>query len=112
VLTGIANDYGYDHVFSRQVRGLGRPGDVLVAISTSGRSPNVLAALDAARSAGLITVGFSSASAGVMAGRCDHLLRVPSDTTALVQQVHIAVAHCLCQMVEQTALAKTKNQNR
>jgi len=105
VLTAAGNDYGYDQVFSRQVRGLGRRGDVFLAISTSGNSPNILAALEAARAAGLVTAGFGGASGGRMAPFCDVLLRVPSATTAIIQQVHITAAHILCAKVEKLVAA-------
>jgi D-sedoheptulose 7-phosphate isomerase len=100
VLTAVGNDYGYEHVFSRQVRGLGRPGDVLLGISTSGRSPNVLAALEAARTMDMVTVGFTGTGDNAMAPLCDHLLRAPSASTPLIQQVHITAAHIVCQIVE------------
>jgi D-sedoheptulose 7-phosphate isomerase len=101
VLTAIGNDYGYEHTFSRQVMGLGRPGDVLVGISTSGRSPNVLAALKVAREGGLVTVGFTGERDGTMDELCDLLLRAPSPSTPLIQQVHITAAHLVCQLVEE-----------
>lgn len=100
VLTAIGNDYGYEQVFERQVRGLGAAGDVLIAISTSGRSPNVLRALDAARGQGVVTVGFTGAAGGEMAARCDLLLSAPSDKTPVIQQIHITAAHILCGLVE------------
>jgi D-sedoheptulose 7-phosphate isomerase len=100
ILTAIGNDYGYDQVFARQVRGLGRSGDVFVGISTSGRSPNVLEALTAAREIGVTTVGFSGLSGGTMVSFCDHLLRVPSDRTPMIQQIHITAAHIICGLVE------------
>ncbi len=101
VLTAIGNDYGFEQTFARQVRGLGRPGDVFIAISTSGRSANVLAALTAAREAGLITIGFTgTASGGAMAPLCDHCLAAPSAETPLIQQIHIVAAHAICGLVE------------
>jgi D-sedoheptulose 7-phosphate isomerase len=100
VLTAVGNDYGFEQVFERQVRGLGRPGDVFVAISTSGRSPNVLLALKAARDMGVVTVGFTGAAGGTMRTLCDLVLAAPSDETALIQQVHITAAHAICGMVE------------
>lgn len=101
VLTAIGNDYGFDHLFERQVRGLGRTGDVFIGISTSGRSPNVINALKAARDTGLIVVGFTG-TAGVAAMKplCDVMLAAPSDETALIQQVHITAAHAICDLVE------------
>jgi D-sedoheptulose 7-phosphate isomerase len=101
VLTAIGNDYGFDHVFERQVRGLGKEGDVLVAISTSGRSRNVLAALRAAREIKVTTVGFTGKNPGEMAALCDHCLCAPSDETAIVQQIHMVAGHAICGLVEQ-----------
>jgi D-sedoheptulose 7-phosphate isomerase len=102
VLTAVGNDYGYDQVFGRQVRGLGRHGDVFIAISTSGKSPNVIAALKAARALGVVTVGFTGTAPGaaVMRPLCDHLLAAPSDDTPLIQQLHITAAHAICEIVE------------
>jgi D-sedoheptulose 7-phosphate isomerase len=100
VLTAIGNDYGFEHVFERQVRGLGRKGDVFIAISTSGRSPNIIAALKAARERELITVGFTGAGGLAMKPWCDVLLAAPSEETALIQQVHITAAHAICDLVE------------
>jgi D-sedoheptulose 7-phosphate isomerase len=102
VLTAIGNDYGFEHVFERQVRGLGRAGDVFIAISTSGRSPNVLAALQAARKMGIITVGFSGEGERQLAEHCDHFLAAPADETTLIQQIHIVAAHAICGLVERT----------
>src|SRR5437660_2262477 len=93
VLTAIGNDYGYERVFERQVLGLGRPGDVLIGISTSGRSPNILRAIDAARRKGLTVVGFTGRMGGEMASRCDLCLCAPADTTPLIQQIHITAGH-------------------
>jgi len=101
VMTAIGNDYGYEHLFERQVRGLGRPGDVFVAISTSGNSPNVLHALDAARAVGLVTIGFTGRSGGKMVERCDICLRAPSNDTPLIQQLHITAGHIVCGLVEE-----------
>ena len=100
VLTAIGNDYGFEHVFARQVSGLGRKGDAFLALSTSGRSPNVLAGLRAARANGIATVGFTGASGGEMRPLCDLILAAPSDETALIQQIHITAAHAICGLVE------------
>ena len=100
VLTAIGNDYGFDRVFERQVRGLGRPGDVFIAISTSGRSPNIIAALQAARSIGVTTIGFSGSAARDMKVFCDHYLAAPANETPLIQQIHIVAAHAICGLVE------------
>src|SRR5579885_2703989 len=99
-LTAIGNDYGYEHVFSRQVLGLGRDGDALIAISTSGRSPNVLRAVEAARQRRMAVIGFTGRSGGDMAALCDLCLRAPADSTPLVQQLHITAAHIICGLVE------------
>ncbi len=105
VLTAIGNDYGFEHVFERQVRGLGRPGDVFLAISTSGRSPSVLGALQTARDLGLVTVGFSGAAETPMRALCRHFLAVASQETAIVQQIHMVAGHAICALVER-ALAQ------
>ena len=101
VLTAIGNDYGYDRLFERQIRGLGCPGDVFMAISTSGRSPNILRAIDAAREKQIITVGFTGRTGGEMPLRCDLCLRAPSDSTPLIQQIHITAGHIICGLVEE-----------
>jgi D-sedoheptulose 7-phosphate isomerase len=104
VLTAVGNDYGFEHAFERQVRGLGRPGDVFLAISTSGRSPNVLLALKAARELGLVSIGFSGAEDSEMRGLCQHFLAAPSRETAIVQQIHIVAGHAICALVERAML--------
>jgi D-sedoheptulose 7-phosphate isomerase len=101
-LTAIANDYGVERMFARQVEGLGTRGDVLLALSTSGRSPNILAALRTARQCGLVTVGFTGTRGEAMRADCDHLLVAPSDDTPIVQQIHLTLAHGICDEVEQT----------
>jgi D-sedoheptulose 7-phosphate isomerase len=109
VLTAIGNDYGFEHTFERQVRGLGRPGDVFIAISTSGRSPNVIAALQAAREGGLATISFTgSAGARLMVPLCEHCLAAPAEETALIQQIHIVAAHAICGLVESSLFRKPK----
>jgi D-sedoheptulose 7-phosphate isomerase len=105
-LTAISNDYGFEQVFARQVAGLGRRGDILLALSTSGRSPNILAALQAAREHGLVTVGFTGSNGAAMAAVCDHLLVAPTDDTPVIQQIHLAVAHGICDEVEQALMQK------
>lgn len=100
VLTATGNDYGFEHVFERQVQGLGRRGDVLLGISTSGRSPNVLRAFAAARERGLATLGFTGALGDAMAPCCDLVLKAPSADTAIIQQIHIVAAHIVCALVE------------
>jgi D-sedoheptulose 7-phosphate isomerase len=100
VLTAIGNDYGYEHVFARQIQGIGRAGDVLIAISTSGRSKNILNALHAARAIGILAVGFTGRSGGELPPLCDLCLCVPSDMTPLIQQLHITAGHIVCGLVE------------
>ncbi|HUC72197.1 MAG TPA: SIS domain-containing protein, partial [Stellaceae bacterium] len=101
VLTAIGNDYGFDRVFERQIRGLGNAGDVFVALSTSGRSPNILRAIDAARDKRLAVVGLTGRTGGEMRRRCDICLHAPSDSTTLIQQLHIIAGHIICGLVEE-----------
>ena len=101
-LTAIANDYGFEHVFARQVEGLGQRGDVFIGMTTSGRSPNVLAALKVARARGLVTVGMTGSAGTAMAAHCDHLLAAPSAETAIIQQIHLLAGHAICDEVEHT----------
>jgi D-sedoheptulose 7-phosphate isomerase len=106
-LTSIANDYGFEQVFSRQVEGLGRRGDVLLALSTSGKSPNILAALRLARERGVVTAGFTGTKGENLRALCDHLLVAPTDDTPVVQQIYLAVAHGICDEIEQTMMRET-----
>lgn len=99
-LTCIGNDYGFDHVFERQVRALGRPGDALVLISTSGRSANLLRAAEAARAAGIATVGLLGRDGGPLRALCDDAVVVPSSVTARIQEAHIFIGHCWCAQIE------------
>ncbi len=110
-LTSIANDYAFDQIFARQVCALGRPGDVLLAISTSGNSPNVLAALAAAREQGLATVALTGRDGGRMAGQLgegDIELRAAAAATARIQEVHILLIHCLCDLVDHQLFGEEK----
>jgi len=100
-LTAIGNDYGFDRVFARQVEAHGRPGDVLIGISTSGGSPNVLAAVETARARGLVTIGLTGRDGGALGRAVDVHLNVPSPSTARTQEVHITLLHVLCDLVEQ-----------
>jgi D-sedoheptulose 7-phosphate isomerase len=100
VLTAIGNDYGYERLFARQVEAVGNAGDVFFGISTSGRSPNILGALRVAREQGLVTVGMTGRAGGQMPELCEHLLRVPSDSTPRIQEGHIAIGHAICQIIE------------
>jgi D-sedoheptulose 7-phosphate isomerase len=106
-LTAITNDYGFEQVFARQVEGLGQRGDVLLALSTSGRSPNILAALRRARELGLVTTGFTGTKGEAMGASCDHLLIAPSDDTPVIQQIHLAVAHGICDEIERAMMGGT-----
>jgi D-sedoheptulose 7-phosphate isomerase len=106
-LTAIANDYGYDEVFARQVRGLGRAGDVAFAISTSGRSPSVLRAVDACRTLGIATIGLTGGDGGPLAGTVDLCLRVSASTlSARIQEAHILVGHVICELVDRRLLGE------
>lgn len=106
-LTAVANDYGYDEVYARMTRAMGRKGDVLVGISTSGNSANVVRALEAARSIGIITVGFTGAKGGKMEALCDYLINVPSSETPRIQECHILIGHMLCAVIEQNLFPKS-----
>lgn len=99
-LTAIANDYSFDDVFARQVRGIGQANDVLIAISTSGNSRNVLRAIEAAREKGIGTIGLTGQSGGPMRQLCDICICVPSDRTNHIQEMHIAIGHMICGEVE------------
>ena len=100
VLTAIGNDYSYERVFERQVLGVGRKGDVLLGISTSGTSPNIIRALEAAREVGIVTLGFTGSRAGPMDELCSHVFHAPSEKTSMIQQIHIVAAHIICGIAE------------
>jgi D-sedoheptulose 7-phosphate isomerase len=99
-LTAAGNDLGFERVFARQIEALGKPGDVAIAISTSGKSPNIIAALQQAKTMKLVTAGFGGQGGGAMAGLADHLLAVPSTTTARTQEMHIMLGQMLCGAIE------------
>ena len=99
-LTSIGNDYGFAHVFERQVRALGRPGDALVLISTSGKSPNLLHAAEAARAAGVQVMGLLGRDGGPLLALCDAAVVVPDAVTARIQEAHIFIGHCWCALIE------------
>jgi len=106
-LTATANDLGFERVFARQVEALGKPGDVAIGISTSGKSPNVIAGLKQARAMKLVTAAFGGKDGGELKGLADHLLVVPSDTTARIQEMHILLGQMLCGAIEiELGLAK------
>jgi phosphoheptose isomerase len=100
VLTSIANDFGFDRVFARQVEGIGRAGDIACAISTSGRSPNVLRGIEAARARGLATMALTGRDGGPLGGLVDLHLNVPGDSTPRIQEVHRTLIHAICELVE------------
>ncbi len=99
-VTAVANDYGYDEVFARMVQAAGRPGDVLVAISTSGNSYNILKTIEVAKVQGMTVIGLTGTSGGKMHDLCDVLLNVPSSDTPRIQESHILIGHIICQIIE------------
>jgi phosphoheptose isomerase len=102
VMTSVANDYGFERVFARQVEGIGRRGDVALAISTSGASPNVVAALEAARQLGLLTIAVTGRDGGEVGRAAAIHVNVPSDATPRVQEVHRTLLHVICELVERS----------
>lgn len=112
VITAIGNDYSFETIFERQIMALGRPGDVFLAISTSGSSKNILRGLEAARHQGLTTLGFSGQAISPMHSMCDHVLAVPSRDTPIIQQMHIVAAHIICALVERDRFPRQPTQDR
>jgi len=108
ILTAIGNDYGYERLFARQVQALGRKGDVLIAYSTSGKSPNILEALKAANTLNMISIGFTGNRGGPMHELCTHVLAVPSPDTPKIQEGHLVLGHILCGIVEQSLFSPPK----
>lgn len=108
VLTAAGNDYHFDEIFAKQVKGLGQTGDVAVAFSTSGRSPNIIKGLLAARAKGMLTIGLSGREGGDMPPLCDILINAPSDETPRIQEVHALVVHVLCQLVDAKLFGRAK----
>lgn len=106
ILTAVGNDYSFDRVFSRQLASLGKEGDVFWALSTSGNSVNILEALAECRKKGIISLGFTGARGGRMEGSCDILIKVPSDETPRIQEMHILLAHVICAIVEKELFKK------
>jgi D-sedoheptulose 7-phosphate isomerase len=106
ILTAIGNDYGYDHLFSRQVQSIGRLGDVFIAYSTSGSSKNIIKALQYAKETGILVIGFTGNKKGAMDQYCDVLLDVPSGETPKIQEGHLLVGHILCGLIEEEIFGK------
>jgi len=100
-LTAVANDYSYNEVYSRLIKAKGRKGDVLIGLSTSGNSANIIEAFKTAKERGMLIVGFTGATGGKMAGYCDYLINIPSTDTPRIQECHITVGHIICQLVEE-----------
>jgi D-sedoheptulose 7-phosphate isomerase len=100
-LTAVGNDYGFDLVYSRLIDGIGNKGDVLIGLSTSGNSANIVKAFEVAKQKGMITVGFTGAAGGTMKPLCDHLINIPSKDTPRIQESHIMIGHIICQLVEE-----------
>jgi len=105
-LTAIGNDYGIEDMFARQVEGLARPGDVLIAMTTSGRSPNILAALRRARELGVTTIGLTGTKGESLRALCDHVLIAPCDDTPVIQQIHMVALHAICDDVERAVMSE------
>lgn len=105
-MTAVANDYGYDVVYSRMIKGMGKPGDVLVGLSTSGNSVNIINAMVEAKKIGMINVVFSGEGGGKLRSMCDYLINVPSSDTPRIQESHIMVGHIICELVESELFKK------
>lgn len=104
-LTAVGNDYSFDDIYARMIKGTARTGDVLIGFSTSGNSPNIVRAFEAAKEKGVITVGFTGASGGAMKSETDYLLNVPASDTPRIQECHILLGHLMCQFVEEKFFA-------
>jgi D-sedoheptulose 7-phosphate isomerase len=111
-LTAIGNDYSFENLFSRQVEAIGQAGDVFIGITTSGKSPNILKALDVARAKGMTTIGFTGKSAFLLAERCDYVLNVPSTETPKIQECHIMLGHIVCALIEEDIFGAEYNPRR
>jgi len=108
LITSIANDFSFDEIFAKQIKGLCAQGDICLAISTSGRSANVVKGLVAARAKGMVTLGLTGREGGDMASLCDLIIRVPSDDTPRIQEVHALVIHLICELVDYTLFGRAK----
>jgi D-sedoheptulose 7-phosphate isomerase len=100
-LTAVGNDYGFDLIYSRIINGIGQPGDILIGLSTSGNSANIIHAFETAREKGMITIGFTGMTGGQMKSLSDYLINIPSTDTPRIQEAHILVGHIICQLVEE-----------
>jgi len=107
-LTAVANDYSYDVIYSRMIDGIGLKGDVLIGLSTSGNSKNIVKAFEVAREKGIITVGFTGSTGGQMKALSDYLVNIPSDDTPRIQECHITIGHIICQLVEENYFGQSK----
>ena len=105
-LTAVANDYSFNEIYSRLVKGMGKPNDVLIALSTSGNSENVLRAVQQAKAQQMTTIGFTGISGGNLATHCDLCIKVPSENTARIQEMHMLIGHILCEKIEKTLFPK------
>ena len=99
-LTAVGNDYSFDVIYSRLIQGIGKKGDILIGLSTSGNSKNIIQAFETAREKGMITVGFTGAAGGILKTVSDYLVNVPSADTPRIQESHILIGHIVCQLVE------------
>ncbi|QJD96965.1 D-sedoheptulose 7-phosphate isomerase [Mucilaginibacter robiniae] len=109
ILTGIGNDYGYERLFARQIEAHGNVGDVFIAISTSGNSPNIIKALETCQTKGVISIGLTGESGGNMAALCDYCIKVPSVQTPRIQESHILIGHIMCHLVEDELFGQYRN---
>ncbi len=105
-LTAVANDYSFDLIYARLIQGLGKPGDVLIGLSTSGNSKNIVQAFETARDKKMITIGFTGLSGGLLKASSDHLVNVPSTDTPRIQECHMLLGHIICQLVEEKYFAE------
>lgn len=108
ILTSVGNDYGFERIFARQIEAIGQPGDVFLAISTSGNSPNMLRALELSRQMGIETIGLTGSTGGKMKPLCDYCLCIPSEVTMYIQQAHLALEHIFCMIAEQRYFAEAQ----
>jgi D-sedoheptulose 7-phosphate isomerase len=108
-ITAVGNDYGYDVIYSRLIKGIGNKGDVLIGLSTSGKSKNIIKAFETAKEKGMITIAFTGSTGGKLKPLADHLINVPSDDTPRIQESHITLGHIICQLVEEQYFAITND---